>query len=254
MEKDVIRITGSGRSTFKDAVTEEIFLTLYINEKELLTLLCSPENLKELSAGFLFSAGLINSAGDIENISVNTSKMTSHITTKKKEMEEDVIFKRVYTSGCGKNMLFYNTLDIAGSKIVKNKTAIRSSQIVDLMKTFEKRSVSYKETGGVHSAALCSDSDIIAFHEDIGRHNAIDKIVGEALFRKLNMEEMFVVTSGRISSEVMYKIQKMGSAVVISRSAPTSLAVKLAEKWNIALVGFVRGRRMNVYTSEERIL
>ncbi len=91
MEKDVIRITGGVRNKFKDTVTEEVFLTLYLNEKELLTLLCSPDNLKELSAGFLFSAGLIHSAGDIENISVNASKMTSHITTKKKELPHRVL-------------------------------------------------------------------------------------------------------------------------------------------------------------------
>ncbi|MFC1539371.1 formate dehydrogenase accessory sulfurtransferase FdhD [Candidatus Latescibacterota bacterium] len=254
VEKDILRITDSDRTTFNDAITDEVFLTLYLNEQELLTLLCSPDSLKELCAGFLFSAGLIHSFDDIETISVNTSKMISRIKTKKKEMDKDIMFRRVYTSGCGKNMLFYNTLDITGNRIIQNNTSIRSTQIQDLMKDFEKRSVSYKKTGGVHGAALCSADKIIVFHEDIGRHNAIDKIVGEALIRKLNMKDMVVLTSGRISSEVMYKVQKMGSAVVISRSAPTSLAVNLAEKWNVALVGFVRGRRMNVYTASERIL
>ena len=253
MEKEVVRITDGVPGTFKDTVAEEAFLTLYLNDKELLTLMCSPDNLKELSAGFLYSSGLIHSADDIEHISVNVSKMTSRITTRKKDLSDDAIFKRIYTSGCGKNMLFYNTLDVAGGKIVTNKIQIQSSQITELVKAFEAKSATYKETGGVHSAAFCSESEIIAFHEDIGRHNAIDKVVGEALFSNMNMENLMVLTSGRISSEVMYKIQKMGCAVIVSRSAPTSLAVKLAEKWNITLVGFVRGRRMNVYTAVERI-
>jgi len=151
-------------------------------------------------------------------------------------------------------MLFYNVLDLAHKKIVMKNSKIHSEKITELMRTFEKKSITYKKTGGVHYAALCDEENIFAFCEDIGRHNAIDKIIGEALYKNLNMEELIVLTSGRISSEVMFKVQKMGSAVIISRGAPTGLAVQLADKWNVTLVGFVRGHRMNVYTAKERIL
>jgi len=254
MKVDILRIDANRKKHLKDIVTDEVFLTIHVNEKELLTLLCSPDNLEELSAGFLFSAGLINSLDDIENIFVNTKNMTSHITLKKKDIIEDAIFKRVYTSGCGRGMLFYNVLDLTHQKIVRKNSRIHSENIIELMKAFEKKSITYKKTGGVHCAALCDEENILAFCEDIGRHNAIDKVIGDTLYMNLNMEELIVLTSGRISSEVMFKVQKMGSAVIISRGAPTSLAFQLADKWNITLVGFVRGHRMNVYTAKERIL
>ena len=254
MKTDVLRIDKGKKKHLKDIVTDEVFLTIHVNEKELLTLLCSPDNLKELSAGFLFSAGLINSLDDIENIFLNAKNMTSHITLKKKDIVEDAIFKRVYTSGCGRGMLFYNVLDLAHQKNVKKNSRIYSEKILKLMKAFEKKSTTYKKTGGVHCAALCDEENILAFCEDIGRHNAIDKVIGDILYKNLNMEELIVLTSGRISSEVMFKVQKMGSCVIISRGAPTGLAVQLADKWNITLIGFVRDHRMNVYTVKERVL
>ncbi len=254
MNKDVVRITSGVRSRFTDTVTDESFLTLYLNDAELLTLLCSPDNLKELAAGFLFSASLIRSVDDIEHISIDTAKMTARVSTKEKNLTEDVMFKRIYTSGCGKNMLFYNSLDIADSRITKNTATVSHDRITNLVKQFEAKSVSYKTTGGVHSAALCAADGIIVFREDIGRHNAIDKVIGAALFKGLNMAYMLLLTSGRISSEVMYKVQKMGCAIIVSRSAPTSLAVKLAEKWHVTLIGFVRGKRMNLYSGEKSIV
>ena len=254
MEIDVVRIEKEGKENKKDVVTDEIFLTIHLNEQELVTLLCSPGNQKELSAGFLYSAGMITSLNDIESIFINKKNMTSHITLKEKDVSTDVIFKRFYTSGCGSGLIFYNVHDLASRKVIETNGKIHHEKITELMKTFEKKSILYKKTGGVHSAALSDGENIIAFNEDIGRHNAIDKIIGEALYKNLNMEELIVLTSGRISSEVMFKVQKMGSAVIISRGAPTGLAVQLADKWNVTLVGFVRGHRMNVYTAKERIL
>ena len=253
MECDVLKINREGRKTLKDVVTDEIILTIFLNEKELLTLLCSPGKLKELSVGFLYSSGLISSMNDIENVFVNTSNMTCHIKVKEHGIPADVIFKRIYTSGCGKGVLFHSMLDVVHEKTVTKKVQIPSEKIIHLMKDFEKKSTVYKETGGVHNAALSDDENILVFTEDIGRHNAIDKVIGEALYRNLNMEDLLVLTSGRISSEVMYKVQKMRSAFIISRSAPTSLAVKLADKWNVTLIAFARGHRMNVYTGKERI-
>ena len=254
MEIDVVRIEKGGKENKKDVVTDEVFLTVHLNEQELLTLLCSPGNLKELSAGFLYSAGMITSLNDIESIFINKKNMTSHITLKEKDVSTDVIFKRVYTSGCGSGLIFYNVNDLVSRKVMETNGKIHPENITKLMKAFEKRSILYKKTGGVHSAALSDGESILSFNEDIGRHNAIDKVIGEALYKNLNMEGLILLTSGRISSDVVYKIQKMGSAIIISRCAPTSMAVKLADRFNVTLVGFARGRRMNVYTAKERIL
>ncbi len=254
MEVDVLKIDAEKCETVKDTVTDEIFLTIHLNGEELLTLLCSPDNLKELSAGFLYSAGLIHSPDDIENIFINNKDLTSHITLKEKNINTDFIFKRVYTSGCGRGMLFYNALDLAHNSSVAGDVKIRSKKVIELTRAFQKKSEIFKKTGGVHSAALSDGESILAFSEDIGRHNSLDKVIGEALFKNLKMENLIVLTSGRISSEMMFKVQKMRSAIIVSRGAPTDLSVRLAERWNVTLVGFARGNRMNVYTAKERIL
>ncbi len=254
VETDVVRITAGSKKNIKDIVTDEIFLTLFLNKNELLTLSCSPGGLNELCSGFLYSAGLIHSLDDIESMYIDTNNMKCDIVLVDKGLNADALFKRVFTSGCEKGILFPNVLDIAHRHIIMKNFTIRSEKIAGLMKTFEKKSEAYRTTGGVHSAALSDGDNILAFGEDIGRHNAIDRVIGKALHKNLNMTDLILITSGRISSDVIYKAQKTQTAMIVSRGAPTSLAVKLADKWNITLVGFVRGQRMNVYTAKERIL
>ena len=112
----------------------------------------------------------------------------------------------------------------------------------------------FKSTGGAHSAALCNEEEVLIFKEDIGRHNAVDKVFGECLTKGIDTDGRILMTSGRISSEILLKSVRRRLAVVASRAAPTSLAVQFAEKAGIALVGFVRGRRMNVYSNDDRII
>lgn len=254
MEIDILRIDKNKKEQLKDIITEEIPLTLYLNEKELVTLLCSPDSLKELSIGFLFSSGLIKSIENIDNITIDAKKWSSHIELKNKADASELIFKRVYTSGCGKGTLFYKMTDLLHRKPIRNAFNISSEKISELMRSFQERSVNFRKTGGVHSAELSDGKDIVIFKEDIGRHNAIDKIIGEALIKGLNLKNMIVLTSGRISSEIVFKVQKMASPILISRSAPTDQAVKIAKELNLTLVGFARGKRMNVYTARERIV
>ena len=228
---DVLRIDRSEKKNIQDVVTEEIPLTVYLNGKELLTLLCSPDSLKELSTGFLYSSGLIKSKNDIKNITIDNQKWTSHIKLNTKGAAPQPIFKRIASN-----------------------IKISSEKILTLMDSFQKMSVTFRETGGVHSAALSNGNDILIFKEDIGRHNALDKVIGEALMKGLKMEDLIVLSSGRISSEIISKVQKIRSRFLISRSAPTDQAIKLARELNLTLIGFARGKRMNVYTANERVI
>ena len=235
MKIDILRINGSKKEEIQDIVTEEIPLTIYLEEKELVTILCSPNNLKELSIGFLYSSGLIRSMNDIEGVTINSQNWTSYVKLKNKNIAN-------------------NALDLMHRKAITSDSRISSGKIVKLMRSFQERAITFKKTGGVHSAALSDEKGIVIFEEDIGRHNAIDKIIGEALAKDLNMSDLIVLTSGRITSEIVFKIQKMGSAFLISRSAPTDQAIKAASAGNLTLVGFVRGERMNVYTASERLI
>lgn len=254
MEIDILKINKDRKDNLKDVVIEEIPLTIYLNDKELLTLSCSPGDLKELSVGFLFSAGIIHKINEVKNIVIDNQKWISHITLENDDVSSELLFKRLYTSGCGRGAIFYNVLDLVHNKQLSNNFEISKDKIFELMKCFEKKSVTYRKTGGVHSAALSDGRDILIFKEDIGRHNAIDKVIGKALIENLSMKDLVILTSGRISSDVMFKTQKMGSCLIISRSAPTDQAVKLARSWNVTLVGFARGQRMNVYTAKERVI
>lgn len=253
MKVDVLRIDRDRKENLKDIVTDEVPLTIELEGKELVTLLCSPDNLRELSIGFLYSAGLIRSMNDIENIVIDNQNLISHMELKNKDTLSELVFKRLYTSGCGKGVHFYNALDLMHRKVEMGDFKISAGKIVELMNSFQKSSLAFKKTGGVHSAALSDGEDIVIFKEDIGRHNAIDKVIGEALMKNLNMKDLIVLTSGRITSEIVFKVQKMESALLISRSAPTDQAIKVAKAGNLTLVGFVRGQRINVYTAKERV-
>lgn len=254
MEIDILRIDRDKKANFQDIVTDEVPLTIYLEDKELVTFLCSPDNLKELSLGFLYSAGLIHSMNDIEGIIISSQKWTSHVKLKNKDIDTEFIFKRLYTSGCGKGVLFYNAVDLMHRRVITRDSKISADKIVELMRAFQEMAITFRKTGGVHSAALSDGENIVAFKEDIGRHNAIDKVIGEALMKNLDMPDLIVLSSGRISSEIVFKAQKMGSAFLISRSAPTDQAIKVAKVANLTLVGFVRGQRMNVYTAKERVI
>lgn len=254
MKVDIVRIDRGRKQDLKDIVTDEIPLTIQLEGKELLTLLCSPDSLKELSIGFLYSTGLIRAVSDIRNITIDRKNWISHVKLKNNNAISGLIFKRLYTSGCGKGILFYDALAPIHKKSITSNLKISAEKIIGLMNSFQKGSVAFRETGGVHSVALSDNNNILVFNEDIGRHNALDKAIGAALIKGLNIQDLIVLTSGRVSSEIVLKVERIGAAFLISRSAPTNQAVKLAKKLNLTLVGFVRGKRMNVYSSDERIV
>lgn len=249
----ILKIKGKSREVVDDIVVEEVPLTLILGEKELATILCMPSGLKELVTGFLFTSGMIKQPSDIKNITISQERFTAYIDLVNPDITENLIFKRLYTSGCGKGVLFYNAPDLINRTKIISDYRIEARKLSALMLEFQNKSDTYRASGGVHSSALADDKGILIFEEDIGRHNAIDKVIGKRLNEGGDFKNKIIITSGRISSEVLFKIQKCRIPVVISRSAPTNQAVKLARDMNVTLVGFARGNRMNVYSCEERI-
>jgi len=250
----IIRLTEGEKLNVEDVVVRETPFTIILNNEELVTLLCSPSDLKYLAVGFLFSEGLLHSKDEINKILIDEPRGIVRVETKDgSQAGKDVLFKRFLTSGCGKGASFYNAADVQAQKKVESRVSISASEIFVLVKEFHHRSQVFIETGGVHSAALCDNTSILVFKEDIGRHNAIDKILGECLLTDISTENRLILTSGRISSEILLKVAKREIPIIISKSAPTNLGIKLAEDLGITLIGFVRGKRMNVYTNAERI-
>lgn len=236
-----------GETFFEDKIIKESMIKILVNGSEMSNMVCSPSQLDELAVGRLFSEGFIESAKEISSIEIEKDKMTVNVALKKKPTDAGIEKQYVMTSGCGQAASDLNLLQGKGLKPLDKPRMFDAKIILDLLREFQKRSLIFAETGGVHAAALCRTDKIISFKEDIGRHNAVDKIIGEALLGGKNGEGLYMLFSGRISSEILVKSLKFGVYLIASRSAPTDRAVELARKTNIRLIGFARGFRLNVY-------
>jgi len=251
----ILRVTEQGRSRLEDVVVREFSLTIILNNKDLVTLLCSPTSLKYLAVGFLLSQRLIKGKGELKKIITDDQRGIVQVETEKDNgFAGESSFKRLITSGGGRGVLFYHAPDAQGQAKVKSDIEISAHEVFALMDELIQCSEVFKATGGIHSAALCDTKDILVFSEDIGRHNAIDKIFGECLLKDIPTAGHLIITSGRVSSEILLKVAKGNIPLLISKSAPTNLGVRLANDLGITLIGFVRGKRMNVYTHEWRVI
>ena len=251
----IVRVTEQGMSQDEDIITTEFALTIILNNQDLVTLLCSPADLKYLAIGFLASEGLVKSKDEIKKIVVDDQTGVIRVDTEEdKGLESQLLSRRLITSGGGRGASFYSTADVRNQTRVESQITISAPQVFALVNQFQHHSQVYKATGGVHSAALCDTKNILAFSEDIGRHNAIDKIFGECILTDLPTEDRLIITSGRISSEILLKVARRNIPILISKSAPTDLGLKLAADLGITLIGFARGKRMNVYTDSWRVI
>lgn len=251
---NVVVYSRDSRIEKEDTVIREVPLTIYVNDEELVTLLATPEGMDYLAIGFLWSEGIVGTKGDVGKVVVDEEKGAVWVeAAQDREFIKSLMFKRLITSGCGKGTTFYNVVDSVAAQPVASNVAATPGQVLAIMSDFQKTSELYKETHGVHSAALCTPERSVIFREDIGRHNAIDKILGQCLMEDVALSDKLMVTSGRISSEVLLKTAKKGIGMLVSRTSPTALAVRLADKLGVTLIGFVRGGKMTVYTHDERI-
>ena len=249
----ITRVTKDSKQDTEDIVTKELPLTIILNNRELVTMLCSPKDLDYLAIGFLASEGLLKSKNEIKKITVDDQRGVVRLETEgSKEFARDTLFKRLITSGCGRGASFYSAADATSQK-VESQTTISADEVSALVNKFQHGSLLYLATHGVHSAALCDIDHILVFMEDIGRHNAIDKIFGKCLLEDIPTDDRVIITSGRITSEILYKVAKRGIPITISISAPTNLGVRLADNLGITLIGSVKGKRMNVYTNDWRV-
>ncbi|NPV92394.1 MAG: formate dehydrogenase accessory sulfurtransferase FdhD [Firmicutes bacterium] len=238
-----------------DLVVTEFAATIYLNGNELVTLLCSPEYLEDLAVGFLSGEGLLAGADDLESVKADYQLGQVWVTSRGTSvLAEKTFLKRYLTTGCGKGTTFYSLDDSLRAAPLESSLRIAQEKISESTRAFQDRSELFHQTGGVHSAALGDDGGIRLFREDLGRHNALDKLIGCCVREGIDPGGFFLMVSGRISSEILMKSVKAGLQIVISRSAPTSLAVDLAERLGVTLIGFARGGRFNVYCHRDRVV
>lgn len=226
---EIIRIRKGSVTTTVDEVVVEHELELWVNGEHVRTMLCSPSELEDLVVGFLFAEGLVSGAGDIKKIEIEGGSKIQ-VTVEKTPFRPHIDQEHQNTS-------FQFTPELAW----------------DQMRNFAETSNLFRETGGVHSAAICDKDGIRFFAEDIGRHNAVDKVLGKALRAGLEFQDTYFLTSGRIAGDLVRKVIKAGIPIVLSYSAPTETAIRLAEEAMVTLIGFIREEKMNVYTCAFRM-
>lgn len=253
-EVRILRYDGKCSKEMDDIVVIEYPLTIFLNGEELVTLLCSPKALDFLVYGFLISEGIIQDKKDIADIKVDEENgIVDVFTAQQKDMTSYFTGKRMMTTGCGRGTVFYDIHDVINCRPAEEGLKVEAKKLLSLMREFSTASEVFQNTGGVHSAALCDGNKILVYHEDVGRHNALDKVLGEAFIKDIPFIDKMILTSGRISSEMLTKAAKRGISMVVSRSAPMDLALEIGEEMNTTIVGFVRGNRMNIYTGSSRI-
>lgn len=254
-KRPVLKVHGHGWAWEEDEIVTEYPLTLFLDDQEFATLVCTPQDLEELVIGFLASEGAIGSYADIKQLSIDTAKGFAYVELhQQKLLSQQFYSKRRITSCCGKSrQSFYFFSDARTTRPVNSSANVTPAQCITLMNTLQSASSVHRTTGGVHNAALCTPDGLLLTYSDIGRHNALDKIYGYCLKEKLETNDKILVFSGRISSEVLLKAAKIGTGILVSKSAPTELALDLADELGITAIGFVRGSRLNIYTHPKRV-
>lgn len=250
----VLRISDDEMNDTHDVIIKETPLTIFVNNYELVTLLCLPQYQANLAIGFLFSEGFLSDKDDIEHVNVNRNRGIVWIQFKKElNLSENFEKGRTVTSGCARGLTFHQLFEKWEGEFISTRMKIQHQHIVDIVSDLNQRSQLFRKTGGTHSALLFRQNEFLLEREDIGRHNAIDKIIGECILKRISGEDKIMMSSGRISSEILLKAARFKIPILISRGAPTSASLKLAEEIGITVIGFARGKRMNVYTNSWRI-
>jgi FdhD protein len=233
----------------RGVVPVEELVTLYVNGQPLVSLMCTPTLLEELALGFLYNEGLITGLEDVAVIELCGGKRCVDVW-----LEHDVAMPllRVITSGCSGGTTFEDVS--SAHHQIRSNLRVTPQQVTRLMHEFQQVTAVYRRAGGVHGAVLAAGEELLCTAEDVGRHNALDKIAGICLRKGHSVQDRILLTTGRVSSEMLSKVARMGVAVVISRTSPTSLSVQLSQAWGITLIGYTRRRTFRVYSGGERIV
>lgn len=237
----------------------EYKLSVYVNGTRYVNLICTHKNLYELVLGNLFTEGMIHGISEIKSIEIMEDEGKAFVKLMTNDIFKDMIEAtegiRTVTTACGKqhSIAYYLTND-GDLTPLDHSFTIRFSTVLSYMNEFQKSSDIYKLTRGIHSCGLYDNQGLLYLMEDIGRHNAVDKILGYAICHGIDLSRTVLITSGRVPSDMILKIIKAKIPILVARSVPTDAAIELADKFNITLAGFAKGTQLNLYSNEQRLL
>lgn len=239
-----------------DYVAEEKPLHIYINRKHYATILCTPSDLKALAVGHLFSQGIVKAVDEIDEITLKNHG-TCQVKLKPKisltsRLKLSKLYSRVILSACGSASSY---AFVGKTPKVASNLKVRAQIIKECAKNLNVVAETFRKTGGVHAAAIHkSDGTMVAFAEDVGRHNAVDKVIGTAVLNRVDLNNCFLTLSGRLTADIVIKAARANIPIVASIAAALDSGIETAKRANITLIGFARGNRVNVYSFPERIL
>jgi FdhD protein len=239
-----------------DQIAEERPLHLFVNSTYWATILCSPSNLKEMAVGHLLSEGILKSTAEIEEVKLKETENSCYVKLKAEiNIDERLslsrLHQRIVTSACGDQSIYQYQRKPA--KIISNLN-VKAEVLFNSVNQLNFKAEIFRQTGGVHAASICkADGSIMALAEDVGRHNAVDKVIGMAALNQTKFSECFLTSTGRLSGDIVFKASKVGLPIVASLGAALDSGVAMASAANLTLAGFVRGKRMNIYNAPERI-
>ena len=235
------------------AIVREFPVVLTVNGRELATLIASPHDLLFLVAGFLRLQGFIREVGDLEMMGVCDDFGIANVKIRGELPER---LRPTLTSGCGTGITFTLASQSSDGEPVPVVPAavFTSATVLALMEELTRKAENYRNHGGIHSATVGDESGLILYAEDLGRHNTLDRIAGEALLKGIDLSGKALVTSGRVSTEMVAKAIQLGISLIASRTSPTDMAVKMCEEAGITLIGYLRVSKFNIYSHPERLV
>lgn len=246
---------GARKRTVRQHIVKEVPLTIMLNGEEFATLLCSPHSFELLALGFLVNEGVLQHRDELRDIAYRSDQGLVWAETTDGVARTDGFRNRNSSGYYGKGGPSLRT-PVGAEQIqpVPQGTQFAARELLGFASLLEQKAHTFRLTGGVHEAALAHRDGFVVMYEDIGRHNALDRVLGYTFLNGINTSDKAVVLSGRIASEMLAKVARVGVPVVVSRSAPTCLSIAMAERLGITLVGFARGDVLSVYTHPGRVV
>ena len=236
-------------------ITGELPLTIYLDKKEIVTLMTLGHYPEALVIGYLRNQGIINHINQLKSVHVDWSVNSAAVTTNGLDLSkvDNKLKHKIVTSGCGQGTTFSGVMDDLKDKKIKMKNT-KQSTIYHLLKLLHDKNEIYRRSGAVHGCALCDDDKIIDFVEDVGRHNAVDAIAGHMWLNDISGEDKIFYTTGRLTSEMVIKVAQMNISTLLSRSGITEMGLNVAKDTQVTLLGRAKGKHFLIYNGKDNIV
>ena len=251
----VLRLANGEEKQIEDEIAVDIPVELYVENNLLRTFWASPGMERELAVGHLLAEGIIDAISEVEAMVQDSKVFITLKNDRQLRLETSKVYQNIKTACGGEVSGTSSLLDRLRKPKVTSRLRVNTDAVQKMVEELNSRARVFKATGGTHSAMLCTDTgEVLAYAEDVGRHNAVDKVIGKLALEGRPFSDCVLVSSGRQPSDMVLKSARVGIPIVVSQAAPLESGVKAAEERGVTLICFVRGRRMNVYTHSKRVL